>query len=404
MRASRRIELGVLGGMLVVVMAPAIAADGMRMRDLGEGLEVGASLALAHVYSDNFYYQPANPRSVEGLVINPALALQQKFGRGSIRLDVEGHSAEFDLLEKESDYDNLLIASRFHYDGGVRSDFTFGVRSRRGHDPFGVDRTAGQAFLGLELDKWTLNTVNGRYRYGAPTATLNVEFEAEHSTKDYTSNEPQTDPLDYQRTEFTQTLFFNYSPKTAVVLELGETFVNFDIEPAPNTSRDRDAVELRARTGLRWKATAKTQGDLRLGAVRRRLDDDRFDAITGVSWRADVTWEPLKRTDLKLTSARSSQESFSEQFAVIDSRRTGLVLTQRLSPNLRMTLGGNVVESRFVGTDRVDDFDSYGLTLIYAIRNSLSLYLEAQHLERDSTRDDLDFETVSGLIGVRFSP
>jgi polysaccharide biosynthesis protein VpsM len=184
------------------------------------------------------------------------------------------------------------------------------------------------------------------------------------------------------------------------LFEFGQTLVDFDSAAAA----DRDALELRLRTGVKWQATAKTQGDLRLGAMRRRLDDSGREAISGFSWAAEITWQPLARTRVQIDSSRRSQESFSQSVSVLDNRRHSLTLGQKLSENFRVSIEAMTGESRFVGSSRVDDLESYRLSLIYAVRDSVSVFAEARKFERDSTLNSLDFEAESGLIGLRLSP
>jgi polysaccharide biosynthesis protein VpsM len=394
-KVSCQVALG-----LLFLSTGAQAADGLRAHGLGDGMEAGIGLTASHTYHGNFFYQSSNKTAVEGLLLSPAVSLKQNFGRGHLALNAGAEIAQYDLPDDSSDYTDSTIVGSFRYDGGTRTAFSANLQSRRGHDPFGVDRTAGGVFANQELDKWLRNSVGGMYRYGAPTALLNFEIDAQLAEKDYTTNEPDTNDLDHQLVQSSQTLFVNYSPKTALLFEFGQTLVDFDSAAAA----DRDALELRLRTGVKWQATAKTQGDLRLGAMRRRLDDSGREAISGFSWAAEITWQPLARTRVQIDSSRRSQESFSQSVSVLDNRRHSLTLGQKLSENFRVSIEAMTGESRFVGSSRVDDLESYRLSLIYAVRDSVSVFAEARKFERDSTLNSLDFEAESGLIGLRLSP
>lgn len=395
------------------VSEPLLAAEGMRMRSLGEGTEVGASLSLAQMTRDNFFYQEASEVEVEGLVIAPALALQQNFKRSQLTLDAGAQFVRFDISGNDSDYIDSQFVGRFKYDGGVRSAFDLELASVRGHDPFGSERTAGVTpnpdgtFPQRELDLWTRNDIGGSYRYGASTALLNVEVEAKYQTKDYTTNESSTATLNYGKMGLNQTLFLNVSPKTAVVVQLSEDFVDYE-----NTSggRDRDATELRAYGGFRWKATTKTTGDLRLGVTRRTLDDDSFRILDGFTWRGNITWEPFTRTSVSLESSRSSQEAISDTVSVVDNRRTSISLAQGWTKSFRTVLSAGISNSRFIGTDRKDDLNRYAVSAIYNFRGALAIYADLVQMDLDSNQgpannpNTLDFTANTITVGIRVSP
>lgn len=385
----------------------AAAADGLRMRNLGEGLELGAALSAAQVTNDNFFYQPVNETEVEGLIIGPALGIKQSFRRAIASVHAGAQIAEFDAVGDNSNYTDAQIGGRFDYDGGVRTAFGLMLGSQRGHDPFGRDRPA----ITSELDKWTLNKAEATYRYGAPTATLNLEFEGGISDKDYTSNEATTFILDHSRIYLSQLLLVNYSPKTALILELGEDFVDFAADPDPLNpgappTLDRDATELRIRTGVRWKATARTTGDLRVGAVRRDLDDNKVRIVDGFSWKAKISWEPLSRTTVAIETFRSSQETVSDEASVVDNRRYSLSYSQGWGRNFRTVLSAGIGNSKFVGSaqDRKDDLNNYALSAIYSFKGSLSIYADLVRTDRDSNVDQRDFDATAAILGIRVSP
>ena len=387
---------------------PAVAADSIHMRNLGSGLELGASLQGSQTYSDNFFYEEKGGHAVHGLVLAPELALKQRFGRAFAALNAGLQFARFDLPKSDSDFNDGAIGAVFEYDGGVRNFFTVSAATRHGHDPFGTDRTSGvgATLPDRNLDLWTTNNAAARYRYGAPTATLNIELSGGYAKKDYTTNEATTVFLDFRKASLAQTLFFNYSPKTAALVELGEESVRFD-RNAPK-GVDRDAKEYRLRAGVRWKATAKTTGDIRVGGVRRSLDDKRINVLTGLSWDAKVRWEPFSKTSLSLETGRSSQESFLTTVSVVDNRDYAVSLSQGLGNNFRTIVTARRTDSDFVGTSRRDAINTYALSGIYSFRSSVAVFASLYRSQRDSTspppNPSPNFRASAVVVGIRVSP
>lgn len=396
--------LRLAGAAIVAMLAlPAAGAEGTRMRNLGEGLSIGTSVSAAQTTNDNFYYQETDPIEVEGLIINPGLSIQQTMSRSTAAFNVGAQIAEFDVIGEDSDFTDVQATASYRYDGGIRNFLSLEAGYQRGHDPFGIERTAGNPLQDRDMDEWNLARVKGQYRYGAPSAMLNLELEAAYGDKDYYTNEQFTSFMDHTKLVLNQALVFNYSPKTSALIEVGEDFIEFATEPQGN-GIDRDAKEYRVRAGVRWKATAKTSGDLRVGVERRTLDDSRVEILDGVSWNARIKWEPAARTSVTLESSRSSQETVSASSTVLDHRRSSISFSQGWGKSFRTVLSATTANTDFVGATREDKSSNYALSAIYSFKGSLAVFADIVRLERDSNFNTIDFVATTALVGVRVSP
>lgn len=406
MRAGRKqiaVKMAALLSGLSMV-STAFATGDMNMRALGGGFEFGSALTLSQLRSNNFFYETTSERHVDGLLLMPAISLRQTYDQVSASLDARLKAAEFELPGELSDYTDGQVNGRLQLNPSRRTQFTFDAGSTRGHDPAGVDRTAGISNINTELDKWNLNRAGGAFRYGVPTALLNFELSAEYLAKEYTTNRAVTRVLDYNKTALSQAVFVNFNPKLAAVLELAEDFIDFDAGPGQVGGLERDAAEYRLRTGVRWNATAKTRGDLRVGVVSRDREGRSDETLDGFTWAGQLFWQPFSLTSLMLTAARDSQESFANNLLVIDNRRYGIKFSQGLSRNLRFVLEVGGADARFIGTSRKDQLENYSFSAAYNLRDHLAVIVDVTRLNRDSNLPNLDFDAVASTVGLRFSP
>lgn len=392
--------VGFTAALLCFSQGLAVAAP-MNMRNVTNGLEIGLGMGVVRTYGDNFFYESEGGRTVSGLLLAPSLYVRGKQSRTLMTFNAGAQRGMFDLAGSDSDFTDSQLAIGLDYDGGLRHFFSLSASTARGHDPFGTDRTETDPFQDRDMDQWSLKTAEANYRFGAPTAKLNLELGVKRTAKDYTTNEAATRFLNFGKTSLSQVLFFNYSPKTSILFELSEDFVGFEDNSA---GVNRDAAEYRVRTGLRWKATAKTTGDVRAGVVRREREDSSFRPIDGESWSARITWEPLVATSLEITTERNSVESYIPNVSVIDSRSYSAKLTQGLGRNFRTSITAKQSEQEFVGITRIDDGVRYAAAAAYIFRNSLELFAEADWAERDSTVAGIGFDVATLVAGVRFSP
>lgn len=399
----------------LVLMAAGIgsahAQATIKSYTLPGGWEFGANFELSRTFNDNFFYEDNNETSVNGLLLRPALTVGKNYERVRAAINLGGELARFDLPSDLSDYFDGYVGLDVDYEGGVRDRFSLRASSRQGHDPFGTIRTVGvngnQLNLAAELDEWRMDQVRGTYRYGAPEALLNFELQGGHLIKDYTTNGPGTDFLNYEKSSLSETLIYNYSPKTALFLNLEQDFIRFDTlrMVTPGTFASNDADEYRVRVGARWNPLPKTSVDLKVGVLRREFKDPSRDTFDGGDWVGTVIYTPTSRSVITFQTGRESQESYIIGNTFIDNQVYALEWAQRFGRRVRMVAGARWVESDFEQVARNDEVVSYKLMLSYRLLEYVDAFASINYVERDSTTAALNFDQTSGmLIGFRVSP
>lgn len=402
--SMKHLLCGLLLTMVGIGGAHAQAGTAIKSYALPGGWEFGANFELSRTFNDNFFYEQDNERSVNGLLLRPALTVGKNYERVRAALNLGGEMARYDLPGDLADYFDGFVGLDLDYEGGVRDRFSLRASSRQGHDPFGTTRTTGVnndvLDLTAELDEWTMDQVRGSYRYGAPEAVLNFELQAGHLVKDYTTNEASTEFLNYAKSSLSETLIYNYSPKTAFLLNLEQDFVRFD-----SIIARRDADEYRARVGARWNPLSKVSVDLKVGALRREFKDPTLDNFDGADWVATAIYTPASRSVITVQTGRESQESYVLGSTFIDNQMYAVEWVQRFGRRVRMVAGARWITSEFKEIAREDDVQAYRLMLSYRLLEFVDVFATANYVERDSTVSTLDFDQTSGMmLGFRVSP
>lgn len=369
------------------------------------GIEFTPSLEVSRSQTNNFYSQNTGKEAAVGLVVSPALSFSANSARSRTSLGLSATYANFDVQGNEDNYLNSNINGGFSYKIGTRHQLSLSGASDRNHDAFGTARTQGASFNNSELDKYVNNSGSARYRFGAPDALLNFEFGVSGSELTYSSNRDVvpfgTRFLDRQTLGGSVAMFINVSPKTALVAETGHSSTRFDFLTGPGDFRDGNSTFYRM--GVRWRAAAKTTGDIRVGASERELEATGQRAFRRGSWVASVIWQATAGTTVTAQTSQSEGESFIGSAPVIVNHTHVLTWQQVLTRRLSTTLSSSLINSDFVGIGLEEDLFNTSLGLSYQGARYFTLTGRVSHTERQSTDPNNNFDSLSVVTGVRIS-
>lgn len=402
-------------------------AQSLVMRDIGGGFQGAASLDLAQVRTDNYFFQPKNPAAAipgtpvsteiaaTGYSIRPNLLIDRDAGAARLKFRAAGEYSDYDLdLPGSYETENFdgLVSSGLEWTLGTRNRMELGAEFRRGHDALGSTATA---LTNSESDKWNQTNLTGQYRLGAREAAFNIEFSGGSRNRTYVSNEATTQFLDFQTDSVGSALYYNYSPKSALVLDL--TYRQTAFDRVDTGVPVRDSSEIFYRAGVQWKATAKTTGDLRVGYLQKDFDSVRGD-INKLTWLGSLTWTPASRTTFSLFTSQINQESYlvttANNALTIDNTDVGIEWSQRWGTRLTTYASSRFLNSEFIGaplpgsstltTIREDDVKVLSLAIEYNLMRYVSLLASISQGDRNSTFAASEYENTISHIGIRLIP
>lgn len=350
------------------------------------------------VYTNNFYYAAADARNGTGGVLQPSFSYSDKTTTSNWAFRTQAQAAFFSVGDDDNyvDTDTALEMGWRQNRVGLKGQVGF----ISGHDPFGIDRTAGLTYDNRELDRWIephtdLSITWGDQRQGL----LSLQARGRYKLRDYVSNEATTGFLN--RTEFRNDLVLGIkiSPKTALLINPYQILVDFDQAPASG-SVERSGETLGVLVGARWSATAKTSGDIRVG-IASRSPDDGSASFDSSYWAAGINWAPNKLADLRLSTSRAYKPSYRADVRFIDEIRTRLQWEQRWNIRLDTLAALNVTSNDFIGSTDTDDYVSGNVRLNWRLEKAFALFAEGRFYERDSSRSAADTSQKEIRVGFK---
>lgn len=397
-RIRNSLRRGLLGGCLVCL--PVLAQDEAIDSEVAAGGQrepgrVELSLDLNSFYSDNYYYEPDGENEVTGFVAEPRLLLSRAGSRLRGELRAAAELGTFDLPGDVDDYIDTTYGGSLEWQPALAHQFGLSASLAEDHDAFGVDRTENAAVRDRDLDEWRGVRSELRHRYERSGSRFGLETRVAGFDKTYRTNRAATRFLDYDQAQGQVTALYRISPKTSVLADAVLMDTDFEV------ATDRSGTDRRYRLGLRWQATAKTTGDVRVGRVERDFDLGRFEDFEAVDWQATLGWQPDARNTIGLQSGRRAVESYVNGVGFIDSRYHTLDWTRDWSTRLSSRAAIDFAQLDFYGLERTDDLFSVGLTASYRASRLLSLIGGAKLGSRDSSRAVLDYDRSSAFLGLR---
>jgi hypothetical protein len=389
-------------GVRCAAVIVALWSAGATAQENFDSARASADVGLSGVFTDNFYFNASDEpqEAAFGGLVSPRAAYKGTRGRFDFLAQASGEIATFNTPGGMDDYEDFRAGLNTSWLATRRGRLDLRAGYERSHDPFGINRTEDATVQDRELDLWNSMQAGMLFHYGAPEATLNAEVGLSTLAKTYETNKSQTRFLDYTKTSLSYTLFYNVSPKTAVLFDFVRDDIQMDRSFGPVDTRSGDEYKVRA--GLRWLATGKTSGDLRVGAYRRAFEETTVED-EGLDWQASVQWAPRARTLLDLEAARGSQESYRADVNVNITRSLTARWKQYWGVRLNSQVTIGQTETDFVGISRRDTAYNVRLGLDYMLSQSLTAVMAAESFNRTSNDPTSEFDRLSAYAGIRLA-
>ncbi len=378
----------------------------------GEGLRAGPFrvhpfLGVAEIYSDNVFRRNVNRQSDFVHTIAPGLQVQLPFARFH-KMVLDYRASQW--ISQRFSVNNVL---RQDLTGQVLLDFPGGLNLNfQGGYIKGFDfRGAAVDVQAREPTKWHTKTFFGEAetigsQLGVRLRVRGIDWKFE--------NNDQAPRRDRLSSRGDLTFFGLIAPKTFVLLNFGVTRQVYD----QNTQLD--SMSYRLNTGLRWRASGKTTGEIQVGY--QILNFDRAPVIqppgsllsSGGNGReivqvsGNLNWRPTSRSSIRVQPFRTIRQS--GVFGTSIFTQTGMNLNARYAIGTRTSLNGNFQYSNdeFVNDqgsqtsqNRTDNRLRGSIGLTYRAVRWLGVTTQYQYQQRSSTINTFDFYANTLMVSIQ---
>jgi len=354
------------------------------------------ALSVGYATTDNVFMSDGNEQSDDALVIAPSLLYKMLFGKHSLDFNYIGEFTSFDTYSTE-DYNDNRADAELLLDLTRRLDVTLDAGYMWSHENRGVAGSRGGT--PRELDTWEQGSAEAKVTYGRRTSTAQIEVSGSFLDRKYTNNGQEE--RDRERAGGTIALYYNISSKTSLLIE--GTYVTVDY--VNDASINLDSTETFTLAGVRWEATAKTTGEIKLGYHTKDMDEEYLEDFEGGSYFVSLLWEPKPYSQITLEASRRTDEvPYDESVAVNPSyyvRDTVSVYWKHsFTDNFISYADVAIHKVEYGGIDQTEDYFNTWFELEYHLRDWLRLGAKYQYNSRDSSAAGLDYVANTFLLKV----
>lgn len=383
-----------LGAALLGIAINASAVEPMPINK-GGAIQFIPTIDLSQGYDDNIDEAPTGEEessNVTKVVPTFLLAAQERQNRYQFR-----YTPELQLYSHESDDNrvnhNAALTSRMSFN--TRNALNTGLRFARNQEAI---TATNRRFDETDGDINNRLTVDGTYQFGADKARGQIEVNAKFLANRYANNKvggSNNQSREYNNPTLDLTYFWRVAPKTRVLLE--GRYSSYDYQW--NESQ-LDSNTMSSFVGVAWDATAKTQGSVRVGREEKSFDSSSKTDTDLTAWDAEISWEPMARSRIQLSTSNRFEEGSEESPGVafeetIEQTTYSIRWQHDWDERVQTNVGMSVRDKDYLGGSndgRNDQTETVSLGITYSVRRWLDLGFEAQFKNNDSDNPGSSFD------------
>ncbi|MFM9817493.1 UNVERIFIED_CONTAM: outer membrane beta-barrel protein [Spiribacter pallidus] len=368
----------------------ARALDPMPLNDEGP-VRVVPTAEIAFGYDDNVQQAPEG-EAVDRQVARLSPNLQFSTRRGDDRYQLDYRP---ELLV----YDGDRYGNRVNHNLVGLGNLGLNARNRAS---LNLQASRNQALLSdtnrdnneTEGDINERFALDGRYEYGADNARGQVHFILGYAVNRYANNRgvdgSNKQSEEYDSPSVGTAFFWRIAPKTRALTDV--TYTDYRYQWDQSTL---DSDNLNTSVGLSWEATAKTQGEIRLGRERKSFADPAKPDEMATSWQAEIIWEPTSFSTVTLASSSNLDEGSEgadnqTRESAIRARDYDISWRHEWNSRFATEIGYQRLNEDYIAASgrnvgRVDRTREVSLSLQYRFRRWMDVGLTATQRDKDAS-------------------
>lgn len=376
--------------------SPAYAPLGMRVGGFiaYPAVEIGAAL------TDNVSFSHSNPRSAIGLRVAPELAVESRWARHELRLDLESEHVIYPG-ESGEDTNNVNLRGGFTLD--VSRDITVETSARyRLHDEAPGTAETPQGAVGRVQDESYGGAVGVTYRANRLVSQLrsSVSWYRYGDVRLADGTVESNADRDYFAPAVELRVGYDVTPavRPFVAASYGPRIHRHEVD---ENGLRRDSHGIGVSAGVVLEPSSLWAGEIALRYELRDYDDPSLRTTDILGLVGDLTWRPTRLTDVTLAVGSGLNETTVAGASAIRFHSASLGVTHRLRRYLVASGDISYSINRYVGADIEEERWRGYLDLTYRLNRQMALVGSYRFILFDSSQPDSDYTENRVTVGMR---
>ena len=341
------------------------------------GFEIKPTLGLAIGKNDNVgLANNGTPKTNSNFTkLSPKISFAMPTHGNEYSATYSGEYANY-TSSSQDNYDNHNFDLQAKNDWSTRVNTLINADYIKGHNGRNALPTGN-----ISKELWHSTGVKGMLHYGAQGAQGQFELTGGQESIRYDTNvSGNTQNMAYDTTPLQGTFFYKVAPATKMFFQAGTASYRY----AAATAKQWDSKEQQYMVGVKWEATAKTTGSVKVGRVSKSFNSGLFSSFSAPTWDARVIWSPLTYSNVNFALSQNAAESYNVGSAMI-SRDANVDWNHEWSSHIKSKLNLDNGTDTFQGISQVNKRQNYGAKLSYTVNRWLDAGVEFQNTKRTST-------------------
>jgi len=358
---------------------------------VNEGLPYGlyGSVGASIVHESNVQHVSSGGESDTRIEVPASLTYRQNLGRHEAQVRATTVFGRYDKFSTE-DFNNYGLDAALRLDLTRRLDANLYASYAQAYEERGAPGTP--LFQPGDKNKVEISGYGGNIVFGRREAKMQVSVGADTYEWRYKNNNQQSRDRDYD------TIYgrvgYTVGPKTTMFVDFVHSDINY-LAAAPNQDSTEDSIW----GGIEWRATAATQGVVKIGRLKKDFDDPALEDTDQTVYAGTVNWRPKSYTGFSFYATRTTEESSALGASQFISELLGVRWDYNTKNDWGLFAYFNHTTDDF-NNGREDTYKDYGFGVTKALRSWLSLQLQYSRIERDSNVPFSDYETNIISLGL----
>lgn len=345
------------------------------------GFTITPTLNASIGYDDNITTTPSNELSANVYKLAPELKAKTEFG-DFVGLDLNT-KAEKGVYSGQSfnNYYDYSFGTGLGFRLSSKQSLALNYDFSRSHDPAG----SPTAVAVNAIEKYRTNSGTLAYKFGNKDSVARLEFAVSGEGKRY--KEQASSGKNFDSEKIDATVFVGVAPRTEVFVQAIAGEYDFI------TVNALDNDDTQAYLGVKWEATAKTTGSVKIGKQEKdytqrtpKLEQDE------TVWEAGVKWEPRSYSAFTLDLSRSvgngngtTNTALTEN--AVDRTTTAIGWEHKWSDDVKTTTAASLNNEEYLGGTRNGieaDILAFNAGLEFKVERNFTLHMNYSYTDKEA--------------------
>ncbi|MDT0595961.1 outer membrane beta-barrel protein [Glaciecola petra] len=358
------------------------------------GFEVIPTVDIGVKFDDNVSQLASDEISSWSRIVSPQVSMISSLGASQVDFGYRIKNEDF-FSSKEDNYTDHFLTAGADVELSARHRVNARLDFEDGHDARGSGFSIGNGDLINEPDQYKQTQLDFLYSYGAFNSQGRIDVNFNVRTLDYDVSTPEYLVRDRRISRIGGTYYHRIGATTDLTFDIIRETVSYKT-PAVSTN-PLDSRNMSYLVGLSWEATANTSGFAKVGYQEKRFDSALRDDFDGFDWAAGVRWEPVEYASVEIRTSADTNETNGEGNFIRGRTHTAVWRHEwldRVRSRAAVVWNNNRYEGQLIDglSIRSDDNLGFRASVYYQFRRWINFEVGYRFDERDSNRNEIDFD------------